>query len=396
MRTAALATKKPTIARAKTTRAAQMATNGQPAADKAAELVAHAHEAGLHYVSTDRPGIARRPSGKGFTYWDQQSGKRITNADTLERIRKLVLPPAWRDVWICADPRGHLQAVGVDARGRKQYRYHEDFRRVRDENKYGRMLDFVRVLPKIRRRIKADLKLPGMPREKVLAAVVQLLESTQIRVGNDEYARTNKSFGLTTLRNKHALVVGSRVQFQFKGKSGVMHAVDLQDKRLAQIVRACQDLPGEELFTYVDEAGNPRDVGSADVNAYLREITGADFTAKDFRTWAGTVIATEALQRATAAEAAEELSATARKKQLVAAIDEVASQLRNTRAVCRKCYIHPAVLETYLEGTFQSSLTTTVKLKRFSARGLRVNELAVVTLVHTFTQRSTTTSSNAA
>jgi DNA topoisomerase-1 len=380
-------TTKTTRARSTVNRSAPAATHGQLNGERAAAVIADARDAGLRYVTPNMPGITRRRAGKGFSYWDA-SGKRIKDAATLERVRKLVLPPAWENVWICADPRGHLQAVGVDARGRKQYRYHEEFRRVRDENKYGRMLDFVHVLPKIRRRIRADLKLPGMPREKVLAAVVHLLETTQIRVGNDEYARTNQSFGLTTLRNKHARVIGPRVEFQFRGKSGVQHAVDLHHPRLAQIIRHCQDLPGEELFTYLDDEGQPHDVGSADVNAYLREITGADFTAKDFRTWAGTVIATEALQRATNPEAEQELSLTARKKQLVVAIDEVAEQLRNTRAVCRKCYIHPAVLETYLDGTFSASLSaTSIRIKQFSRRGLRVNELAVVTLVHQFSRR---------
>jgi len=361
--------------------------NGRaPINGQQAEALAAAKDAGLHYVSAEAPGITRSRAGNGFYYLDA-NGKRIRDPATLQRIRALVLPPAWEQVWICADPRGHLQAVGVDARGRKQYRYHEEFRRVRDEAKYGRMLEFVRVLPKIRRRIRADLKLPGMPREKVLAAVVQLLESTQIRVGNDEYARQNQSFGLTTLRNKHARVIGEQVQFQFRGKSGVQHAVDLNDPRLAKIIRRCQELPGEELFTYLDEEGKPHDVGSADVNAYLREITGADFTAKDFRTWAGTVLATEALQRTLTAE---ERSASARKKQIVAAIDEVATQLRNTRTVCRKCYIHPAVLESYLEGSFAQRLECRAAQVIRKTRGLRVFEIAVVALVREFEKRAPT------
>lgn len=357
-------------------------TDRRPVNGQQAAAVVAAEDAGLHYVSPHAPGILRCRAGQGFYYVDG-AGQRVRDQATLARIRGLVLPPAWRDVWICSDPRGHLQAVGVDARGRKQYRYHADFRRVRDESKYERMLDFVQVLPKIRRRIRADLKLPGMPREKVLAAVVHLLETTQIRVGNDEYARANQSFGLTTLRNKHARVIGSCVQFQFRGKSGVQHAVDLQDKRLAKIIRHCQDLPGEELFTYLDDQGKPHDVGSSDVNAYLREITGADFTAKDFRTWAGTVLATEALQRTSAEIAAEEISATARKKHIVAAVDQVALQLRNTRAVCRKCYIHPAVLESYLDGTFLQCLECRAT-RVVRTRGLRIEEVAVVTLVQQF------------
>lgn len=362
------------------------ASNPQSATDQQAAAAESAKEAGLVYVSADDAGIARRRAGKAFTYWTAR-GKRVKDEATLARIKALVLPPAWNDVWICREPRGHLQATGIDARGRKQYRYHVEFRRVREEVKYGRMLEFAAALPKIRRRLRADLKLPGMPREKVLAAVVHLLETTQVRVGNDEYARKNKSFGLTTLRNKHARVIGSRVEFQFRGKSGVQHAVDLHDAKLAKIVRQCQELPGEELFTYLDDDGQPRDIGSADVNEYLQEITGADFTAKDFRTWAGTLLATQALQES--AKADEDPSETTRKKQLVAAIDTVAAQLGNTRAVCRKCYIHPAVTETFLAGTFTQALSATaIRVKQVSRRGLKVRELAVINLVRGFTSAS--------
>lgn len=264
----------------------------------------------------------------------------------LARIRALVIPPAWKAVWICPDPRGHLQATGRDARGRKQYRYHPRWREVRDEDKYGRLPDFGRALPAIRRRIGRDLGRPGLSREKVLAAVVKLLETTFIRVGNDEYARQNRSFGLTTMRDAHVRVSGSKVRFLFRGKSGVRHALELADRRLARIVKQCRDLPGQELFQYIDAEGAVVDVGSEDVNAYLKEITGTDFTSKDFRTWAGTVLTARLL-----CACEPHTSATAAKKAVASAIDEVARRLGNTRAVCRKCYVHPAVIEAYLEGS---------------------------------------------
>jgi DNA topoisomerase I len=268
------------------------------------------------------------------------------SASDRARIRALVIPPAWTDVWICPDPRGHLQATGRDARGRKQYRYHARWREVRDEDKYGRLPAFGRALPAIRRRVTRDLNRSGLPRQKVLAAIVKLLETTVIRVGNDEYARQNRSFGLTTMRDGHVRVAGSRVKFLFRGKSGVQHELELDDRRLARIVKQCRDLPGQELFQYLDEGGTVVDVSSEDVNAYLKKITGTDFTSKDFRTWAGTVLAAKLL-----CECEPCASTTAGKRAIAAAIDQVAKRLGNTRSVCRKCYVHPAVIDAYLDGT---------------------------------------------
>ena len=304
-----------------------------------------AKAAGLIYTSDRQPGIRRIGPPNRFRYVDAQ-GKPVRSIDCLNRIRSLVIPPAWTHVWICANPRGHLQATGRDARGRKQYRYHPKWRQLRDTTKYGRMADFARALPHIRRRTEADLRRPGLPREKVLAAVIRLLEKTFIRVGNDEYARANRSFGLTTLRDGHVRVSGGTVRFIFRGKSGVEHELTLDDRRLAKIVKQCRDLPGQELFQYRDEHGKVVDVGSADVNAYLHEIAGDEFTSKDFRTWAGTVLAATLLR-----ECEHGCSGAAAKKNIVRAIDEVAKRLGNTRAVCRKCYVHPAVLDAYLDGT---------------------------------------------
>lgn len=310
-----------------------------------------AKEAGLRYVTDAKPGIARKRSGKGFRYVDAD-GRTIRDKETLARIRSLVIPPAWKDVWICTDPRGHLQATGRDARGRKQSRYHPRWREVRDETKYHRMLLFGAALSGIRSRVEEDLALPALPRNKVLAAIVRLMERTLIRVGNEEYARENHSYGLTTLRDKHVQVEGSTVTFRFRGKSGVLHTVGLQDRRLARIVRRCQDIPGYELFQYVDEEGDPRTIDSADVNDYLREISREDFTAKDFRTWAGTVLATMALREFDTFE-----SQTQAKKNVVQAIKAVARRLGNTPSVCRKCYVHPAVLECYFAGEIARAVT---------------------------------------
>jgi DNA topoisomerase-1 len=273
-------------------------------------------------------------------------GKRLRDAATLERIRTLVIPPAWTDVWICTDPRGHLQATGRDARGRKQHRYHPRWRQVRDETKYDRLIGFAQSLPAIRRRTAEDLGLVGLPREKVIAAVVQLLEKTLIRVGNDEYAKRNRSYGLTTLRDGHVEVNGARVRFAFRGKSGVEHEVDLDDRRLARIVKQCRDLPGYDLFQYLDAEGRRQSIESADVNAYLRSISGNDYSSKDFRTWAGTVLATELLRDLDPFRAETEA-----KKQIVRAVESVAQRLGNTKAVCRKCYIHPAVFDAYMDGS---------------------------------------------
>lgn len=303
-----------------------------------------AKDAGLRYVSDDQPGYTRRKKGDDFEYFDT-AGKAITDETRLLRIRRLAIPPAYTDVWICPTANGHLQATGRDARGRKQYRYHEKWREARDETKYDRMLIFGAALPKIRERVEADISLPKLPKNKVLATIISIMERTFIRVGNEEYTRTNKSYGLTTMRNKHAAVKGAKVQFTFRGKSGVEHQLAIADRRLARIVKKVQDLPGQELFGYVDDDGEVHDVKSQDVNDYLKEITGEDFTAKDFRTWAGTVLAAVALNAVDAFE-----NKTQAKKNVKAAITAVSKILGNTPAVCRKCYVHPAVLETYLSG----------------------------------------------
>jgi DNA topoisomerase-1 len=300
-----------------------------------------AEAAGLTYVCDDDPGIRRTKSAKGFAYRDAK-GRPVRDPETLERIRKLAIPPAYTDVWICARADGHIQATGRDARGRKQYRYHADWRSVRDEGKFSRMAAFGRALPAIRARVDADLRRHGLPKEKVLAAVVRLLELTLIRVGNAEYARANKSFGLTTLRDRHVRFEGAQVRFQFKGKSGVVHSTGVRDRRLAGIVRRCQDIPGQRLFQYLDDAGQRHAVGSADVNAYLREITGEGFTAKDFRTWAGTLMAAKAL--ALQPEPENDHQA---KHAVVECVKAAAGLLGNTPAVCRAAYIHPEVLTAF-------------------------------------------------
>jgi len=324
----------------------RLATAGRPVQAPPAQS---ARAAGLRHVTDARPGIRRQKLGGGFRYLDAQS-RIVRDAETLARIRSLAIPPAWTDVWISPDELGHVQATGRDARNRKQYRYHSRWREVRDETKYDRMLAFSAALGKIRRRTKLDLAKPGLPREKVLAAAVQLLEKTLIRVGNDEYARANGSFGLTTLHNRHVNVRGRRVTFRFRGKSGREHVIDLEDPRLAAVVRRCRDLPGQELFAYFDDAGAAQRIGSADVNDYLREISGSDFTAKDFRTWAGTVLALRAL-----GQHPEFGSLAEGKRNVAAAIETVARTLGNTKAVCRKSYIHPALLDAYLDGSIQTT-----------------------------------------
>jgi DNA topoisomerase-1 len=313
--------------------------------DSATNGVAAARAAGLRYVTDTAPGYHRVPHGDAFRYVDADKAA-VNDEQVLARIRSLVIPPAWTDVWICAQPHGHLQATGRDARGRKQYRYHPRWRNVRDEAKYGRMASFGTALPAIRRAVDEALRLPGLPREKALATVVYLLEATLMRIGNEEYARENKSFGLTTLRNRHVRIAGSAVEFRFRGKSGVNHAVRISDRRLARIIQRMRDLPGQDLFQYVDEDGSTHAVGSADVNEYLREISGEEYTAKDFRTWAGTVLAALALR-----EVAEFASEAEAKRNVVRAIESVAERLGNTPAVCRKCYVHPGVLDAYMGGT---------------------------------------------
>ena len=303
-----------------------------------------ARAACLSYVSDAAPGIRRRRQGKDFRYV-RADGRPVRDPRTLERIRALAIPPAWSDTWICERDDGHVQATGRDARGRKQYRYHARWRELRDDTKYGRMIPFARRLPRIRRRVARDLARPGLPREKVLATLVRLLEATCMRIGNQEYARENASYGLSTLRERQVQVRGASLRFRFRGKSGVQHALELTDRRLAAIVRRMQDLPGEELFGYVDEAGETRRIESADVNEYLREISGAGFTSKDFRTWAGTVLAARALR--TLGPFASQAEA---RRNVAQAIEAVAKALGNTTAVCRKCYVHPAIIGTYLEG----------------------------------------------
>jgi DNA topoisomerase-1 len=317
-------------------------------AEAAGETPAELVPAGLRYVSDTGPGITRRRVRGRFVYFSPK-GEQIRDAATIARIDALAIPPAYEDVWICPSPKGHIQATGRDARGRKQYRYHPEWIAVRDADKYDRLLAFGRVLPKLRRRVKRDLQRNGIPREKVLAAVLRLLDTTLVRVGSRQYARQNRTYGLTTLRRRHVQVHGSKLRFMFTGKSGVEHDVTLRDRQLARIVRDCADLPGQHLFKYRDQDGEIREIGSADVNAYIQEIAGADFTAKDFRTWAGSVQALAELRKAGAAE-----SETARKRLVAATIREVAQRLRNTVAVCRKCYVHPAVIDAYMEDRLQA------------------------------------------
>jgi DNA topoisomerase-1 len=311
----------------------------------AVTLAESARVAHLHYATDKRPGISRQRAGSGFIYRDAR-GRLIRDAATLARIRALVIPPAWRNVWISPDPNGHVQVTGRDARGRKQYRYHPRWNEERDGVKYGHMIAFARKLPAIRRRVRADLKQPPLSRPRVLATVIRLLEMTLIRVGNEEYAKANKSFGLTTLKDRHVEVRGPVMKFRFRAKSGVVQSIDFQDAMLARSVKRCQDLPGQTLFQYLDAAGHRQSVDSRDVNDYLREIAGEDVTAKDFRTWAGTVLAATALR-----ELAQVDSQAARNRNIVQAIESVAKRLGNTRAVCRKCYVHPAIVDAYLDGT---------------------------------------------
>jgi DNA topoisomerase I len=319
-------------------------TNG----DAGIEPERSARAAGLRYVTDEQPGITRRRRGRGFQYL-APDGRTIADRAERSRIDSLAIPPAWTDVWICASPKGHIQATGRDARGRKQYRYHPRWREVRDETKYHRLAAFARALPRIRRRVDRDLRRRALSRERVVATVVRLLDETTIRVGNDEYARENRSFGLTTLRDRHVDVRGDRIRFRFRGKSGRVHEVEVEDPRVARVVRRCEELPGQDLFQYVNGDGEPVDVTSDDVNDYIREAAGDEFTAKDFRTWTGTVLAAWTL---------DELGGTdgAPKKQLVSAIESVAQELGNTPAVCRACYVHPDVIDAHLDGTLTADL----------------------------------------
>lgn len=328
--------------------------NGKASEAASDECIAAAAEAGLRYVTDNTPGYRRKANGEHFKYLNTH-GKPIRDEERLLRIKRLAIPPAWTDVWICPSPVGHIQATGRDARRRKQYRYHDRWRELRDENKFHRLAEFARELPKIRRRVAQDIRLPGLPRQKVLATVVRLLERTFIRIGNEEYARDNKSFGLTTIKNRHVKVKGDHLRFRFRGKSGRQHEVAITDRRIAKIVSKCQDLPGQDLFQYVSE-GEVRNVTSQDVNDYLREITNENFSAKDFRTWAGTVLAALALAAQSEFETKKQAKAN-----LKTAICAVAKLLGNTPAICRKCYVHPAIVEAYLTRTQIAGLSQAIK-----------------------------------
>jgi DNA topoisomerase-1 len=333
----------------------------------------------LRYVTDAAPGIMRLRAGKGFRY-RAADGSPVRAPQTLTRIRSLAIPPAWTDVWICALPNGHIQAVGRDARGRKQYRYHPRWREVRDETKYARLAAFARALPRIRRRRHQDVRRAGLPREKVLATVIGLLETTLIRVGNEEYARQNGSYGLTTLRARHVKVTGARMRFEFVGKGGKPHVVDLDDRRLAQVVRQCRELPGHELFQYVDDHGHRQTIDSADVNAYLREIAGQDFTAKDFRTWGGTLIAAIAFAERPSAESETEAKST-----VAAVMRTVGERLGNTPAVARVSYVSPAVVEQYLDGqTIDDFRPRHLRVVRARETGLNPEEQGLVSLLRSW------------
>jgi DNA topoisomerase-1 len=339
---------------------------------KAINPDASAAAAGLRYVNDGRlPGIRRLGRGRRVRYVDA-SGRPMSNREALFRIKSLAIPPAWTDVWICPNAHGHVQATGRDARGRKQYRYHPRWRQVRDEVKYGRLLQFAAALPKLRERAAADLRRTKLSREKVIATVVALLEKTLIRVGNEEYARANRSYGLTTMRDGHAKVKGASIRFEFRGKSGIVHAIGVQDARLARIVKACRDLPGYELFQYVDDDGSRCSIGSADVNEYVRDACGLAFTAKDFRTWAGTVLVARAL-----AEARTPTSSAAGRRAIVRAIESAANRLGNTVTVCRKSYVHPAVLDAFLDG----DVIGQARRRLVSAGRLSSDEAAVAKLI---------------
>ncbi|MDF2811330.1 MAG: topoisomerase [Microvirga sp.] len=335
-----------------------------------------AETAGLVYVSDEQPGIRRKKSGKGFTYITA-GGDKVEDKATLARIRSLAIPPAYTDVWICPKPNGHIQATGRDAKGRKQYRYHPAFREVRDSTKYEHMLAFAQALPAIRRTIDDHMSLRGLPRTKVLATVVHLLENTLIRIGNSDYAKQNKSYGLTTLRDPHVEIDGAELRFEFKGKSGKKWSLKVKDRRVAKIVKACQDLPGQDLFQYLDDEGQRQTITSSDVNAYLRDITDEDFTAKDFRTWAGTVLAALALSEFEQFD--DEAKA---KKNIRAAIETVAARLGNTPTICRKCYVHPEILSSYLDGDLLLDVKEEVEAElRRDLEGLKPEEAAVLTLL---------------
>jgi DNA topoisomerase-1 len=335
-----------------------------------------AESVGLRYVSDARPGIHRKKVGSGFTYVRPDRSKLIER-EIIKRIKALAVPPAWTDVWICPFADGHIQATGRDMKGRKQYRYHARFREVREGTKYEHVVAFADALPAIRERVKEHMSLRGLSREKVLATVVHLLETTLIRVGNDDYAKQNNSYGLTTLKNRHVAVEGNEVRFRFTGKSGKQWSLQVKDRRIAKIIKACQELPGQELLQYVDEVGNHQDVTSSDVNDYLKEITGKDVTAKDFRTWAGTVLAAMALHEFESFDSAAQA-----KRNLRAAIEKVAGKLGNTPTICRKCYVHPEVLNSYMDGKLILELKEKAESElRTEVQNLKPEEAAVLALL---------------
>jgi DNA topoisomerase-1 len=335
-----------------------------------------AESAGLRYVSDDRPGIRRKKSGKGFTY-ARPDGTKLSDPQVVKRIRSAAIPPAWTDVRISPFADGHIQATGRDAKGRKQYRYHPLFREVRESTKYEHVVAFGDALPTIRAKVREHMALRGLPRDKVLATVVHLLETTLIRVGNDDYAKQNRSYGLTTLKNRHVAIEGSEVRFRFTGKSGKQWSLKVNDRRVAKIIKACQELPGQELLQYVEKDGTQQDVTSNDVNAYLKEITGQDITAKDFRTWAGTVLAALALKELESFDTAAQA-----KTNLRAAIERVAACLGNTPTICRKCYIHPEVLNSYLDGNLALEIKSEVECElRNELAGLQAEEAAVLAML---------------
>jgi DNA topoisomerase-1 len=356
-----------------------MPPTGRAAAapDPAIDPAASAKRAGLRYVTDSAPGISRRRTGQSFSYRDA-NGQKVTDSGTLARIRKLAIPPAWKNVWICATPNGHLQATGIDAKGRKQYRYHAGWRALRDETKYGRMVAFGRAIPAIRAQVARDLQRAGLPREKILATLVRLLETTLIRIGNREYARENASFGLTTLRNRHVAVEGDTVHFEFRAKSGKMRRLDLKDRTMARLVKRCRELPGYELFQYVGSDGERHSVTSDDVNGYLKDITGADFTAKDFRTWAGTVLTALALREFESFD-----SEAGAKRNITRAIEQVSARLGNTVSICRRCYVHPEIFDAYLEGSLVIGLKEDVDTAlKNELTHLSPEEVVVLTFLH--------------
>lgn len=339
----------------------------QDGPENAAEIAAGIAAEGLRYVSDSAPGYSRKRSGTRFIYYDKDN-RRITDANIVKRIKSIGIPPAYESVWICPSPNGHIQATGLDARGRKQYRYHLKWRELRDQTKYERILQFAAKLPKLRRRIDRDMRRRGLPREKVLATIASLLDKTLIRVGNPEYAAANKSFGLTTLRRKHAAIRNGALRLEFTGKSGKRWNLEVNDKRIVSVVKRCADIPGHDLFKYIDDDGSVCTISSGDVNEYIKAAMVDDFTAKDFRTWAGTVLAAAALVKCDTENTSAQM-----KRNVTAVIEAVAKQLGNTPAICRKCYVHPAILEAYMRGNFVKDFNRQLSAE-FKRRHAKLND----------------------